>query len=383
MNNYQDMLNRLVQNRAGSSLPTKLKPSLLSDYSVPPASAQIPKPPEYLFLTIRQLVKVTNLTEIEQYLDALEIELRLEREEAGDAVSIYDHLEKLLKKYTEALQVSSQEKSQAIFRFFNYQARIQKIKQLEELMLQEKWGKIEKVYLYKIPYDFRQGKAVAVSDERFLIIMVYQKTIDGRWVAVYSSPMEAYKANYCLQVIHARLLDRRGKLPEATPQSQLQKSKSLSFRLQIPAGMGIFIVDTNVLYKNHNFCSYGLSKEPYAIVITSPVLRELDKLKMSKGGRDKSIAILNTINSFSKKITDVRMGTAICKEKIRLFVFVFEPEPSTYILGFDKGIEDDRLIMTARAFSEANPQNPLTIVSQDSNVLLKSRAIQLKAVNLT
>ena len=249
-------------------------------------------------------------------------------------------------------------------------------------MLREKWEKIEKVYLYKIPYGLRQNMTAKSLDETLLIVMIYQKTISGRWIAIYSSAMAMHEANYYLRVIRHRLLSQKGKIQEGTLQPQLQKPDFPSFRLQIPPGEEIFVIDTNILYENNNFCSFNLSQKTHTILITSPVLRELDRLKMIKNSKDKSIAISKTIYSLFRKGTDITDKKIICKGKIRLLLFVFEPDQKNYISGFDKEITDDRLIMTAKAILEANPQNPVIVLTQDINVLLKCKAIHLKAIRL-
>lgn len=321
----------------------------------------IPPPPQYYSIDIRRLIIDSNLEELEKALKSFQIESKLFPELEGPVSDIYNYLENLKKKYINPKDII------AILRS---KAHLSSITQLQESIMSEIWGETVKAYLFKTDLS---------DSENFVILIAYRPISNERWIAVYSSSINAYRAQYILISLEKRVLQKKLKAQLPT-QTQLQKEGSISFSLNLAPREEIFVLDTNVLYENHNFSKFNFSKNKYAIVLTSTVFRELDRNKMTKEG-NKARTILNTIDSISKNVSEYNKPILIQHGKIHLFNFVFDPDINMYAKGFDQSLEDDRLLMTSKVLSETNPQNPLTVISTDTNVRIKGRSIGLACLN--
>ncbi|OGK17999.1 hypothetical protein A3G67_04545 [Candidatus Roizmanbacteria bacterium RIFCSPLOWO2_12_FULL_40_12] len=328
------------------------------------------KPLQQYMLNARHLIQIDSINVVEQHLMSFEQENLLKRMKTGSGKEIFDFLQSKIDSIPPANTTD-------ILRQILGNPTVTDLRALQYRILQEDWVALEKVYLYSLP-DRKDHTTFFTN--KFLMIVVYRKGIDGRWIAGYSSAIPVKHAHELLGSIHNRLLNKKRDQQDSDSKAQLQETKSASFFLKIPPEEEIYVIDTNVLLQSHDFRNYSFSKKRCSIVIPSVVIQEIDRLKKNPKLKKKCLSISKIIDSLFRNNSDSIPMKLINKGKLRIVLVLLEPLVSSYPPGFTFENPDDRIIMYAKSIALQNKQNKVTVVSADTNMRLKSKIVKLDSL---
>ncbi|MCQ2975225.1 MAG: PhoH family protein [Bacteroidales bacterium] len=138
-----------------------------------------------------------------------------------------------------------------------------------------------------------------------------------------------------------------------------------------------FVLDTNVIL--HDFHSI-YNFEENDIVIPIVVLEELDKFK--KGNETINLQareFMRELDRLSENNLDLENGISLGKDHGNLFIINGKPFNEQMKMAFSEPIPDHKILSVAIWIKENNPKKHVILVSQDINLRMKARALQMEA----
>ena len=138
-----------------------------------------------------------------------------------------------------------------------------------------------------------------------------------------------------------------------------------------------FVLDTNVIL--HDFRSiYNFEENDVVVPIT--VLEELDKFK--KGNDTINLnarEFMRILDSLTENSVDIENGISLGGQRGTLYILSGKPFSENMKLSFSEPIPDHKIIATAEWMKKNYPQRNVSMVSQDINLRMKSRALGIEA----
>ena len=138
-----------------------------------------------------------------------------------------------------------------------------------------------------------------------------------------------------------------------------------------------FVLDTNVIL--HDFSSI-FNFEENDIVVPIVVLEELDKFK--KGNETinlQSREFMRILDKLTENNLDLESGINLGNGRGNLFVVQGKPFPQKMKLSFSEPIPDHKILAVAMWVKEKFDQRNVILVSQDINLRMKARSLNMEA----
>jgi len=142
----------------------------------------------------------------------------------------------------------------------------------------------------------------------------------------------------------------------------------------------LFVLDTNVILHDSQ-CLYSFQEHDVAVPIT--VIEELDQFK--KGTSDINFQARQFLRSLDELTGDVlsEEGAQLGEARGRVRVVLAQQFDSKVEQAFIQDIPDHRILNTALILSKEEPERAVILVSKDTNVRIKAKALGVVAQDFT
>lgn len=142
----------------------------------------------------------------------------------------------------------------------------------------------------------------------------------------------------------------------------------------------LFVLDTNVILHDSQ-CLYSFQEHDIAIPIT--VIEELDQFK--KGTSDINFQARQFLRSLDELTGDLLSdeGASLGEGRGRIRVALAQHFDTKVEQAFIQDIPDHRILNTALMLSKEEPQRAVILVSKDTNVRIKAKALGVVAQDFT
>jgi rRNA-processing protein FCF1 len=141
-------------------------------------------------------------------------------------------------------------------------------------------------------------------------------------------------------------------------------------------GRAIFVLDSNALIYNPHLEKWEFADAPqFSLVITAPVLGELDALKVNhrvETVRDKAEKVIRLLKELrrraqasGKKLSD---GVVLVTGVSEVVTVATEPQMDNSLPWFDPGNKDDQILAATIEVMRRNPRSAVVMVSRDINM---------------
>jgi PhoH-like ATPase len=146
------------------------------------------------------------------------------------------------------------------------------------------------------------------------------------------------------------------------------------------ANTKLFVLDTNVILHDSQ-CLYSFQEHDIAIPIT--VIEELDQFK--KGTSDINFQARHFLRSLDELTGDLLSdeGAALGEGRGRIRVALAQQFDPKVEQAFIQDIPDHRILNTALMLSKQEPERAVILVSKDTNVRIKAKALGIVAQDFT
>ena len=183
-----------------------------------------------------------------------------------------------------------------------------------------------------------------------------------------------------------------------TPEARLDFEKaytSLAQQVELvnrlygaPDDTVVFVPDTNALLYNPDLEDWRFDDAPqFTIVLTPPVLSELDLLKVNhrvESVRDKSEKIIRMVKEYRRrgKSSGRRLseGVPLVKGVSNIMAIATEPDMDKSLPWLDAQNNDDRLLAGVIEVMRHHPRSPVLVVSRDINLQNKAEFANITCV---
>jgi len=164
----------------------------------------------------------------------------------------------------------------------------------------------------------------------------------------------------------------------------LQTQIKLLRNLYAPAtGDNFYVPDTNALLYNTSLEKWEFEGVPsFTLVITPPILSELDALKINHHNetvRQKAVALINQIKEFRRR-GKLNEGVILVKGKSTLLAIATEPNMKNTLPWLDPSNNDDRFLAIVIEVMRIRPRSIVLAVSRDINFQNKAELARVPFV---
>jgi len=145
-------------------------------------------------------------------------------------------------------------------------------------------------------------------------------------------------------------------------------------------GITLLIPDTNALLHFPSVQDWRFSDiNEFSLVLTPPVMRELDEHKMghrAESVRAKSEMLIRMFKEFGRR-GNILEGVPIVTGKVNAIAMATDPQWPKTMHDLALNIEDDRLLATTFEVMRAHPRSAVALVTRDLNLQIKCTMLRV------